>query len=123
VGNLKGVGRIPADLNRHQHTFIDTYAKLAWAKLYDRKTPISAADLLNERVIPFFDSHDAKLLRVLTDRAASITAIQSGTSTSSISRSKTSIPRAPKPGPDVWLMNTMKRDHIKAAGVSAKRRC
>ena len=62
VGNLKGVGRI------YQQTFIDTYAKVAFAKLYDRKTPLTAADLLNDRVLPFFDSHDVKLLRVLTDR-------------------------------------------------------
>jgi len=47
VGNLKGVGRI------YQQTFIDTYAKVAFAKLYDRKTPLTAADLLNDRVIPF----------------------------------------------------------------------
>ena len=39
-----------------QQTFIDTYAKVACAKFYDRKTPITAADLLNDRVIPFFDS-------------------------------------------------------------------
>ena len=64
VGNLKGVGRV------YQQTFIDTYAKVACAKLYDRKTPITAADLLNDRVIPFFDSHEVKLLRVLTDRGS-----------------------------------------------------
>jgi transposase InsO family protein len=62
VGNLKGVGRV------YQQTFIDTYAKVGFAKLYDRKTPITAADLLNDRVIPFFDSHGVKLLRTLTDR-------------------------------------------------------
>jgi transposase InsO family protein len=62
VGKLKGVGRI------YQQTFIDTYTKVAFAKLYDRKTPITAADLLNDRVLPFFDSHEVKLLRVLTDR-------------------------------------------------------
>jgi transposase InsO family protein len=64
VGNLKGVGRV------YQQTFIDTYAKVACAKLYDRKTPITAADLLNDRVIPFFDSHEVKLLRMLTDRGS-----------------------------------------------------
>ena len=64
VGNLKGVGRI------YQQTFIDTYAKVACAKLYDRKTPITAADLLNDRVLPFFEEHDVKLLRVLTDRGS-----------------------------------------------------
>jgi transposase InsO family protein len=64
VGNLKGVGRF------YQQTVIDTYTKVACAKLYDRKTPITAADLLNDWVIPFFDSHELKLLRVLTDRGS-----------------------------------------------------
>jgi transposase InsO family protein len=61
-GIMKGVGRI------YQQTFIDTYTKVAFAKLYDRKTPITAADLLNDRVLPFFDAHEVKLCRVLTDR-------------------------------------------------------
>src|SRR6201986_1803029 len=64
VGNMKGVGRI------YQQTFIDTYAKVAFAKLYDRKTPITAADLVNDRVLPFFEQHEVKLLRVLTDRGS-----------------------------------------------------
>ncbi len=55
--------------NQHyQQTFIDTYAKVGFAKLYDRKTPITAAELLNDRVIPFFDEHEIPLQRVLTDR-------------------------------------------------------
>jgi len=62
VGTLKGVGRI------YQQTFIDTYTKVAFAKLYDRKTPLTAADLLNDRVIPFFDEHEIPLCRILTDR-------------------------------------------------------
>ena len=36
--------------------------------MYDRKTPIAAADLLNDRVIPFFDEPDVPLLRILTGR-------------------------------------------------------
>ena len=40
------------------------------SSLYDRKTPITAADLLNDRVLPFFEEHDVKLLRVLTDRGS-----------------------------------------------------
>jgi transposase InsO family protein len=95
VGNLKGVGRI------YQQTFIDTYTKVAFAKLYDRKTPITAADLRNDRVVPFFDSQDVKLLRVLTDGAANIAAIPNGTSMNSIlavedidhSRTKTKSPQ------------------------------
>lgn len=62
VGNLKGVGRI------YQQTFVDTYSKVAFAKLYDRKTPITSADLLNDRVLPFFEEQEIRLLRVLTDR-------------------------------------------------------
>lgn len=41
---------------------------MAFTKLYDRKTPLTAADLLNDRVVPFFDEHDIPLCRVLTDR-------------------------------------------------------
>jgi len=62
VGTLKGVGRV------YQQTFIDTYAKVGFAKLYDRKTPITAADLLNDRVLPFYDHRGVPLQRVLTDR-------------------------------------------------------
>lgn len=62
VGTVKGVGRI------YQQTFVDTYSKVAFAKVYDRKTALVAADLLNDRVLPFFEAHAVKLLRVLTDR-------------------------------------------------------
>ena len=62
VGNIKGVGRI------YQQVFIDTYSRFVLAKLYVEKTAITAADLLNDRVIPFFDEQDIPLLRILTDR-------------------------------------------------------
>jgi transposase InsO family protein len=62
VGTLKGGGRV------YQQTFLDTYTKLAFTKLYDRKTPLVAADLLNDRAIPFCDEHGSPLPRVLTDR-------------------------------------------------------
>jgi transposase InsO family protein len=62
VGNIKGVGRI------YQQTFIDTYSKVAFAKLYDRKNALVAADMLNDRVLPFFQCHEIPLLRILTDR-------------------------------------------------------
>jgi hypothetical protein len=38
---------------------------VTFAKLYDRKTPITAADLLNDRVVPFFDEKEVKLSRVI----------------------------------------------------------
>lgn len=62
VGNIKGVGRI------YQQTFIDTYSKIAFVKLYDRKNAITAADMLNDKVLPFFEEYQIPLLRVLTDR-------------------------------------------------------
>ena len=62
VGNLKGVGRI------YQQTFVDTYSKVAFAKLYTTKTPITAADMLNDKVLPFFEQYELPMLRILTDR-------------------------------------------------------
>lgn len=62
VGTIKGVGRI------YQQTFIDTYAKIAHVKLYDRKNALVAADILNDKVIPFYDKYNIPLLRILTDR-------------------------------------------------------
>jgi len=62
VGTSKGVGRI------YQQTFIDTYSKVVFVKLYDRKNALVAADLLNDRVLPFFEQQDVPLLRILTDR-------------------------------------------------------
>jgi transposase InsO family protein len=62
VGNIKGVGHI------YQQTFIDTYTKVAFVKLYDRKNALVAADLLNDKVIPFYEQQDIRLLRILTDR-------------------------------------------------------
>ncbi len=62
VGNLKGVGHI------YQQTFIDTYSKVVHCKLYTTKTPITAADLLNDRVLPFYESQGLPMLRILTNR-------------------------------------------------------
>lgn len=62
VGTIKGVGRI------YQQSFVDTYSKWAAAKLYTTKTPITAADLLNDRVLPAFAEQGMSVLRILTDR-------------------------------------------------------
>lgn len=62
VGNIKGVGRI------YQQTFIDTYSRVAFAKVYDRKNAITAAEILNDRVLPFFEEQGIPMLRILTDR-------------------------------------------------------
>jgi transposase InsO family protein len=62
VGTIKGVGRI------YQQTVIDTYSKVAFIKLYDRKNALVAADTLNDKVIPWFEQQDVRVLRILTDR-------------------------------------------------------
>jgi hypothetical protein len=64
VGNIKGVGHI------YRQTFIDTYAKVAFCKLYDRKNALVAAGMLNDTVVPFFDAQGIPLLRILTDRGS-----------------------------------------------------
>ncbi len=62
VGYLKGVGRI------YQQTVVDTYSSVAFAKLYTAKVPVTAADALNDRAVPFFESEEVPILRILTDR-------------------------------------------------------
>lgn len=64
VGTIKSIGRI------YGQTFIDTYSKVAFVKLYDRKNALVAADMLNDRVLPFFEEQGVPLLRILTDRGA-----------------------------------------------------
>lgn len=89
VGTLKGVGRI------YRQTFVDTYSKVAFAKLYTTKTPITAADLLNDRVLPFFAEHGMGILRMLTDREPNTAAKQKRMITNCIWHSTTS--STPKP--------------------------
>jgi transposase InsO family protein len=62
VGNMKGVGRI------YQQTFVDTYSRVAFAKLYTEKTAMTAAHMLNDAVLPWFETQEVTLLRILTDR-------------------------------------------------------
>lgn len=62
VGYLKGVGRI------YQQTVIDTYSSVTFAKVYTAKIPVTAADVLNDQVLPFFEDHGIPVLRILTDR-------------------------------------------------------
>jgi transposase InsO family protein len=62
VGNMKGVGRI------YQQTYVDTYSRHAICKLYTQKTALTAADLLNDRVVPFYEAEGVPILRIMTDR-------------------------------------------------------
>lgn len=62
VGYIKGVGKL------YQQTGIDTYSNVGFAKLYQERNAMPAADFLNDRVLPFFDGHGIPLVRTLTDR-------------------------------------------------------
>jgi hypothetical protein len=64
VGNFKGVGKV------YQQTYVDTYSRVADAKLYTAKTALTAADMLNDRVIPFYAQQEVDILRILTDRGS-----------------------------------------------------
>ena len=62
VGWIKGIGKI------YQQTGIDTYSNIGFAKLYLEKTALTSADFLNDKALPFFDSHGSRILRTLTGR-------------------------------------------------------
>lgn len=62
MGYFKGVGRI------YQQTVIDTYSSVTFANIYTAKIPVIAADVLNDRVLPFFEDQQIQILRILTDR-------------------------------------------------------
>jgi hypothetical protein len=59
LGYIKGVGRL------YQQTAIDTYSNVGFAKLYLEKTSLSAADFLNDRVLPFYDGYGVRVLGFL----------------------------------------------------------
>ena len=92
VGTLKGVGRI------YQQTFIDTYAKVAFAKLYDRKTPITAADVLTTACCRSSRTMTSASAACSPTAAPNIAAILSGTNTNSTWRWRISTILAPRPG-------------------------
>jgi transposase InsO family protein len=64
LGYIKGIGRL------YQQTSIDTYSNVGFAKIYLEKTSLTAADFMNDRVLPFFDKEGIRVLRVLTDRGS-----------------------------------------------------
>jgi transposase InsO family protein len=61
IGYIKGIGKL------YQQTGIDTHSNVGFAKVYTEKTSLTAADFLNDRILPFFDEHGIKVLRILSD--------------------------------------------------------
>lgn len=48
--------------------FVDAYSKVTFAKLYTTKTLITETEILNDQVLPFFESDTLPMLRILTQR-------------------------------------------------------
>jgi len=46
---------------------VDTYSCFAFAKLYNAKLAITAADLVYDRVLPFYEAEGLKVEAILTD--------------------------------------------------------
>jgi hypothetical protein len=61
VGTIKGVGRI------YMQSVIDTNCSLAFGKIYLSKLPMTAVDVLNDRVLPFYEEHGVDVEHLLTD--------------------------------------------------------
>jgi len=61
VGTIKGVGRV------YLQAFVDTYGSYAFGKLYTSKLPGTAADVLYDKVLPFYEEHGLTAENILTD--------------------------------------------------------
>ena len=61
VGTLKGVGKV------YLQTALDCFSRYAWGRLYTSKLPLTAVQVMNNDVLPFFDEH-----RVRADEVGSI---------------------------------------------------
>lgn len=62
VGNFKGIGKV------YSQVYIDSYSRVADAKLYLDKTALTTADMLNDRILPWYNEQGVPVLRILTDR-------------------------------------------------------
>lgn len=60
-GTIKGVGKV------YVQVVVDVFCSLAFAKVYNSKMPITAADLLYDRVLPFYEALGVSVGAVLTD--------------------------------------------------------
>jgi transposase InsO family protein len=60
-GTLKGVGKV------YVQVLVDVFCSIAFAKVYISKMPITACDLLYDRVLPFYNALGIEVGTVLTD--------------------------------------------------------
>jgi transposase InsO family protein len=64
VGTFKGIGKV------YGQVFIDSYSRVADTKLYQEKTALTSADMLNDRILPWYQAQEVPMLRILTDRGS-----------------------------------------------------
>lgn len=61
VATFKGIGKI------YLQTVLDCYSRYAWARLYTNKLPVTAVQILNNDVLPFFEEHQSQIETILSD--------------------------------------------------------
>src|SRR5262245_61716330 len=59
-GTLKGVGKV------YVQVIVDVFCSLAFAKVYTSKLPVTACDLLYDRVLPFYETLGVPVGAILT---------------------------------------------------------
>lgn len=69
-GTLKGVGKV------YVQVIVDVFCSLAFAKIYTAKMPVTAADLLYDRVLPFYEALGVTVGAILTDNGREFCGIQ-----------------------------------------------
>ena len=61
VGTLKGVGKV------YLQGVLDCFSRYVWGRLYTSKFPLTAVQVMNNDVLPFFDEHGVGIKTVLSD--------------------------------------------------------
>jgi transposase InsO family protein len=61
VGTLKGVGKV------YLQAVLDCFSRYVWGRLYTSKLPLTAVQVMNNDVLPFFDEHGIGIKTVLSD--------------------------------------------------------
>ncbi len=61
AGTLKGVGKV------YVQTVLDCFSRHVWARLYTSKMPVTAVQILNNHVLPFFEEQGVKIRTILSD--------------------------------------------------------
>jgi transposase InsO family protein len=61
AGTLKGVGKV------YIQTVLDCFSRHVWVRLYTSKMPVTAVQILNNHVLPFFEKQGVKIRTILSD--------------------------------------------------------